>query len=86
MLSECVLVYMEPAHSSPVLAWAAATFPNALVAIYEQVGAGWGEHESSNASRRAGGGLAIGGGWHARRSHAVGGAHKTTGMHMSRLG
>ncbi|KAG2452241.1 hypothetical protein HYH02_003268 [Chlamydomonas schloesseri] len=37
ILSECVLVYMDPAQSSPVVGWAGATFPNALMAIYEQI-------------------------------------------------
>eukprot|EP00198_Chlamydomonas_reinhardtii_P002909 XP_001692245.1 predicted protein [Chlamydomonas reinhardtii] len=37
ILSECVLVYMDPAQSSPVVGWAGRTFPNALMAIYEQI-------------------------------------------------
>ncbi|GLC52824.1 hypothetical protein PLESTB_000672500 [Pleodorina starrii] len=37
VLSECVLVYMEPQHSNAVAAWAAKTFRNALMAIYEQI-------------------------------------------------
>ncbi|EFJ47079.1 hypothetical protein VOLCADRAFT_81666 [Volvox carteri f. nagariensis] len=37
ILSECVLVYMEPLHSAAVVSWAAHTFPNAVIAIYEQI-------------------------------------------------
>ncbi|KAG2486048.1 hypothetical protein HYH03_015255 [Edaphochlamys debaryana] len=37
VLSECVLVYMEPAHSQAVLAWAGGALSNAVVAIYEQI-------------------------------------------------
>lgn len=37
VLSECVLVYMEPQHSAAVVRWAAGAFPNAVMAIYEQV-------------------------------------------------
>ncbi|GFR41708.1 hypothetical protein Agub_g2458 [Astrephomene gubernaculifera] len=37
VLSECVLVYMEPGHSDMVVRWAAGAFPNAVMAIYEQI-------------------------------------------------
>lgn len=37
ILSECVLVYMEPRDSSALLAWAARMFSTAAVVIYEQV-------------------------------------------------
>ncbi|GIL80746.1 hypothetical protein Vretimale_9150 [Volvox reticuliferus] len=37
ILSECVLVYMEPSDSAAVVHWAAQTFPNAVMAIYEQI-------------------------------------------------
>lgn len=38
ILSECVMVYMEPEHSSAVVRWLADTFKSAAaLAIYEQV-------------------------------------------------
>ncbi|GLI70953.1 hypothetical protein VaNZ11_016052 [Volvox africanus] len=37
ILSECVLVYMEPSDSAAVVRWTAQTFPNAVMAIYEQI-------------------------------------------------
>ncbi|KXZ50455.1 hypothetical protein GPECTOR_16g629 [Gonium pectorale] len=37
VLSECVLVYMEPQHSTAVARWAAGAFPNAAMVIYEQI-------------------------------------------------
>ncbi|GFH18662.1 leucine carboxyl methyltransferase 1 homolog, partial [Haematococcus lacustris] len=42
ILSECVLVYMDPGHSSTLLAWLAAHFACATVVIYEQVEQGYG--------------------------------------------
>lgn len=37
LLSECVLVYMTPSHSSNLLRWAAETFHTAMFINYEQV-------------------------------------------------
>ncbi len=37
VLSECVLVYMEPQHSAAVVRWLGATLRCAAMAIYEQV-------------------------------------------------
>jgi [phosphatase 2A protein]-leucine-carboxy methyltransferase len=37
LLSECVLVYMNPAQSSKLLHWAAETFHTAMFINYEQV-------------------------------------------------
>ncbi|KDO25775.1 hypothetical protein SPRG_09071 [Saprolegnia parasitica CBS 223.65] len=37
VLSECVLCYMEPQHSQPLLDWIGSTFVDAAVVIYEQI-------------------------------------------------
>ncbi len=37
VMSECVLVYMEPQHSAAVVRWLGATLRCAAMAIYEQV-------------------------------------------------
>ena len=43
ILSECVLVYLEPGTSTKVVGWLGAHFRNAAMVVYEQVGsAGWG--------------------------------------------
>lgn len=39
ILSECVMVYMEPRDSSALIAWLAKRFSNAVLVVYEQV---WG--------------------------------------------
>lgn len=39
ILSECVLVYMEPAEASQLVKWLGAYFSNAAMVVYEQVGA-----------------------------------------------
>lgn len=37
VLSECVLVYMEPQQTAAVVRWAGSTFSNAVMAVYEQI-------------------------------------------------
>ncbi|OQS01527.1 leucine carboxyl methyltransferase [Achlya hypogyna] len=37
VLSECVLCYMEPAHSQPLLDWFGSSFADAAVVVYEQI-------------------------------------------------
>ena len=38
LLSECVLVYLEPEDSCAIIAWAARTFKRSVFVTYEQVG------------------------------------------------
>lgn len=42
ILSECVMVYMEPRDSSALIAWLAKRFSNAVLVVYEQV---WGRSD-----------------------------------------
>lgn len=37
VLSECVLVYMEPADSAAVVRWLGTRFSSAALVVYEQV-------------------------------------------------
>lgn len=37
ILSECVLVYMEPAEASQLVTWLGEYFSNAAMVVYEQV-------------------------------------------------
>uniref|UniRef100_A0A061SKM0 Leucine carboxyl methyltransferase 1 homolog n=1 Tax=Tetraselmis sp. GSL018 TaxID=582737 RepID=A0A061SKM0_9CHLO len=37
VLSECVLVYMDPRYSQPIVQWAGAELPDAVFVIYEQI-------------------------------------------------
>ncbi len=37
ILSECVLVYMEPTHSSDLVRMLGQTFSDAAIVVYEQV-------------------------------------------------
>ena len=40
LLSECVLVYLEPQESCAIIAWAAQAFAASVFVTYEQVSAG----------------------------------------------
>lgn len=40
ILSECVLVYMEPCHSSALVNMLGHAFSNAAIVVYEQVRVG----------------------------------------------
>ncbi len=37
VISECVLIYMEPEHSDAVIEWIASTLPQAAFVLYEQI-------------------------------------------------
>ena len=50
LLSECVLVYLEPEDSCAVIAWAARTFPRSVFVTYEQVRGGVGREARARAA------------------------------------